>query len=605
MAIAINHHHGFKPFSRSPRCRLHSFTQLDFNLLELDQALDQAKLACSLKQSLAPTNFHKSFSTPCLPLTPKVEEDADNGPRVEIVAGRGAPGVRALVVESAIAMASGVDPVPVTGGLGGAYFLRNRNGDNIAVAKPIDEEPFAVNNPKGFAGRILGQPGLKRSVRVGETGIREVAAYLLDHGGFAGVPPTTLVKISHVTFHVNRSTAAETVELPKVASLQRFIDHDLDAGELGPSGFSVSSIHRIGILDVRLLNLDRHAGNILVKKYGGYVNDSYSVGATELVPIDHGLCLPEMLDDPYFEWLHWPQAAVPFSELEAEYISQLDPFKDAELLRKELPSLRESSIRVLILCTIFLKRAASAGLCLADIGDMMTREFCGGEEGPSVLETLCAKAKANMHYLFEIEPVTEDKEEQIGMFQLDIDCEENTADVLDLPRLLQSCPGMGKPPRPPKKFRSARSVGRQLSHMVLSPLHEEDDDNGSTSGEENNVNNGVIESNENNDDGDDNDNDDDDNVDDDNDNEDDDDDDDDDDGNDDDNDDGDKVVGLTKSVSFSVPQHNNEPAGFSFRGMTEEEWELFLDKFGKLLPEAFEGRKNMGLKKRLGTSCQF
>ena len=27
----------------------------------------------------------------------------------------------------------------------------------------------------------------------------------------------------------------------------------------------------------------------------------------ELCPIDHGFCLPEGLEPPYFEWLHWPQ----------------------------------------------------------------------------------------------------------------------------------------------------------------------------------------------------------------------------------------------------------------------------------------------------------
>ena len=29
-----------------------------------------------------------------------------------------------------------------------------------------------------------------------------------------------------------------------------------------------------------------------------------------LVPIDHGFCLPETLEAPYFEWLHWPQVCV-------------------------------------------------------------------------------------------------------------------------------------------------------------------------------------------------------------------------------------------------------------------------------------------------------
>ena len=46
--------------------------------------------------------------------------------------------------------------------------------------KPCDEEPLAPNNPKGYVGRSLGDPGWKPTVRVGEAAMREVAAYLLD-----------------------------------------------------------------------------------------------------------------------------------------------------------------------------------------------------------------------------------------------------------------------------------------------------------------------------------------------------------------------------------------------------------------------------------------
>ncbi|KAG5242488.1 phosphatidylinositol and kinase family protein [Salix suchowensis] len=385
MAVVIDQNHGFKPFKRSQRCRLQSLTNFDVNILDIDQTN-----LSSLKKAFEVVKFHRSFSSPCFSLATRVEEEVDTTPRIEILGGHGAPRVRALVVEVAIALASGVDPIPVSSGLGGAYILRSRNGNNIALAKPVDEEPLAFNNPKGFGGLMLGQPGMKRSIRVGETGLRELAAYLLDHGGFASVPPTALVRISHVGFHVN---GAENISAPpwKIASLQRFVEHEFDAGELGSSGFSVASVHRIAIFDVRVLNLDRHAGNILVKKNDQ--KEKYAAGAAELVPIDHGLCLPEWLDDPYFEWLHWPQALVPFSESELVYISNLDPFKDAELLRSELSSLRESSIRVLVLCTIFLKQAAAAGLCLAGIGKMMTRESCSGEENLSVLEDLCTKQR--------------------------------------------------------------------------------------------------------------------------------------------------------------------------------------------------------------------
>jgi len=315
-----------------------------------------------------------------------------------------------MVVEVSMGFTSGVDPQPVSSGLGGAYLLRGSNGENIAVTKPVDEEPLALNNPKGFGGRMLGQPGIKRSIRIGETGIRELAAYLLDHNGFAGVPPSALVKISHVSFHFNSAPY-------KIASLQRFVDHDFDAGEVGPSRFSVASVHQIGILDVRVMNLDRHAGNILVKKQNCLDYDAGAAGA-ELVPIDHGLCLPEWLDDPYFEWLHWPQASVPFSESEVAYVSDLDPFKDAELLRTEIPTLRESCVRVLVLCTIFLKRSVDSGLCLAAIGKMMTREFCAGEEKPSVLENVCAQAKASIPIEGEVST------EELAIFQINTEDSE-------------------------------------------------------------------------------------------------------------------------------------------------------------------------------------
>jgi len=294
-------------------------------------------------------------------------------------------------------MKMGVEPTLINGGLGGAYYFRNEKGHSVAIVKPTDEEPFAPNNPKGFIGKALGQPGLKSSVRVGETGYREVAAYLLDYDHFANVPPTALVKITHSVFNVNdgvngnKSREKKKLVSSKIASFQKFVPHDFDASDHGNSRFPVASVHRIGILDIRILNTDRHGGNLLVKKLDD--GDVGKFGQVELIPIDHGLCLPETLEDPYFEWIHWPQASIPFSEEELEYIQSLDPEKDCEMLRRELPMIREACLRVLVLCTIFLKEAAGFGLCLAEIGEMMTREFRAGEEEPSELERACIKAK--------------------------------------------------------------------------------------------------------------------------------------------------------------------------------------------------------------------
>ncbi|XP_043699732.1 phosphatidylinositol 4-kinase gamma 5-like [Telopea speciosissima] len=367
--------------------------------------------------------LHRSSSTPCLSPTGRDLQQRDKSGLIEIL---GCPSrfaeTKQLVKDIVKGIKNGVEPTPVHSGLGGAYYFRNIWRESVAIVKPTDEEPFAPNNPKGFVGKALGQPGLKRSVRVGETGIREVAAYLLDYDHFASVPATALVKITHSIFHVNEGVNGTKShgkkQVSKIASFQQFIPHDFDASDHGTSSFPVAAVHRIGILDVRIFNTDRHAGNLLVRKLDGVGR----FGHVELIPIDHGLCLPESLEDPYFEWIHWPQASIPFSDDELEYIANLDPVKDSEMLRMELPNIREACLRILDLCTIFLKEAAAFGLCLAEIGEMMTREFRGCEEEPSELEVICIEARRLIAEREVLSPDAEAGEEQ--EFQFDIDCEE-------------------------------------------------------------------------------------------------------------------------------------------------------------------------------------
>lgn len=545
MAVAVDHRHGFKPPAWRRHCRLRSFPHADAVFFDPDPCPSALPRKCSPSPS-----FHRSLSTPCFSSSSGSGGSGDDPlndsfARVEIVGGRRSLGIHTLVIEAAIAMASGAQPIPVVSdGLGKTFCLRNRSGESFAVVKPVDEEPTP---PLGMLGRHACS---RHSARASETGPREVAAYLLDHDGFSGVPPTALIKISHPVF---RTAAAQT------ASIQRFVSHDFDAGELGSSRFSISSVHRIGILDVRLLNIDRHAGNILVKKQlprkGSY--DSYcGESAMELVPIDHGLCLPDILDDPYFEWLHWPQSAVPFSESEVEFIAALDPLQDADILRRELPSLRESAIRILVLCTTFLKQAVVAGLCLADIGDMMTREFSTLEEGPSVLEILCQQAEESMNRSAtlassdEDDTVDEDSSRDAAKeIQFEMECDDDDDDftencigeVLDIPLLLQH-----------------KACEHRLDSLREDDKEEEYDDGDS----------------------------------------------------DDDDREGTKIGGIMKSVSFSAANFNYDSAGsgcksISFKDFTDEEWAVFLTKFEQLLPEAFEVRKSTGLRQRLGTSCKF
>ena len=99
----------------------------------------------------------------------------------------------------------------------------------------------------------------------------------------------------------------------KTGSLQAYTSHNSSAEDVGYGLFPTDQVHRIGVMDVRLLNTDRHSGNMLL----AFANES-KAGCKEkvkLIPIDHGLCLPDVLNidnDISFAWMSWPQAKEPF-----------------------------------------------------------------------------------------------------------------------------------------------------------------------------------------------------------------------------------------------------------------------------------------------------
>lgn len=530
--------------------------------------------------------LHRSSSTPCLSPTGRDIQQRDQSGPIEILGHSNSfARTKQLVKEIVKAMKTGVDPLPVHSGLGGAYYFRNTRGESVAIVKPTDEEPFAPNNPKGFVGKALGQPGLKRSVRVGETGFREVAAYLLDYDHFANVPPTALVKITHSIFNVNDGVNGNKPQnkklVSKLASFQQFIPHDFDASDYGTSSFPVSAVHRIGILDIRIFNTDRHGGNLLVKRLDGIGN----FGQVELTPIDHGLCLPETLEDPYFEWIHWPQASIPFSDDELEYIKKLEPVRDSEMLRSELPMIREACLRVLVLCTIFLKEAAGFGLCLAEIGEMMTREFRCGEEEPSELEVVCLDAR---RLIAEREVLSPKADSEEDAFLFDIDCEDSAFDFT--PKMTSE--SFMNPL--PFQYGFGVSNGRNLLSKLEESIEEEESEDEeeigyvafptprklptvsnlsmslkTTSLGDNLKNQKFL---------------------------------------------GTKPENGYLASSSSGHRSANEqlPASACFvklADMNEEEWALFLEKFQELLYPAFAKRKLVTVgqrqRQRLGTSCQF
>ena len=222
-------------------------------------------------------------------------------------------------------------------GSGGVYFLRSSKGFYAAVFKPHDEEQGMPNNPKGYHG--TGQIGLRDNFRPGQGCLREVAAYIMDYDNFCGVPPTALIHCQHNSFSYPVLTGKRTKMYPKLGSLQQFVRASDCFDDMGPSQFSDLEVQKIALLDLRLLNGDRNAANMLVRlkacpegrnspsdlrmsegdnsssvsfldasspspspSYSDWLSSSpkenghfSSDDMYELVPIDHGYCMPSKL----------------------------------------------------------------------------------------------------------------------------------------------------------------------------------------------------------------------------------------------------------------------------------------------------------------------
>jgi hypothetical protein len=238
-------------------------------------------------------------------------------------------GLRRTVQQARRGLALGLKPALVLDGSGGTYFLHDARKVRIACFKPSDEEPYAENNPRGYLKQVLStsrngvqeQLSLREGIVPGEACIREVAAFLLDHNGFAGVPMTTLAEACHPTaFNTNGamlklseggasvgshslnplSPAAPRTQ-KKVGSFQEYVNAECTMDDISPSKISVEEVHKIAILDIRIMNADRNAANLLCRRRQD--------NSLELVPIDHGYCLRSVCDVSWMDWcwLDWPQ----------------------------------------------------------------------------------------------------------------------------------------------------------------------------------------------------------------------------------------------------------------------------------------------------------
>jgi len=231
-------------------------------------------------------------------------------------------------------------------GVGGTYFLLDDEENKFGVFKPTDEEPGAINNPK----ELLDEPILPP----GGGAKREVAAYLLDQSR-AGVPETYFLNnVSSTVFCTKNGNE------PKSGSVQKYIDVIGSSSSFGSSCFLTEDVHKIGILDIRILNLDRNDENILVKK---------EADTLRLIPIDHTYSLPPTIQTPYFEWMYWKQAKLGFSDEMKDEVNKINIAEDAKLLRNI--GIDEDSIMTMRITTTLLKKMVAKGKTLFEIAQMI------------------------------------------------------------------------------------------------------------------------------------------------------------------------------------------------------------------------------------------
>eukprot|EP01060_Flectonema_neradi_P024605 TRINITY_DN33527_c0_g1_i1.p1 TRINITY_DN33527_c0_g1~~TRINITY_DN33527_c0_g1_i1.p1 ORF type:complete len:330 (+),score=76.73 TRINITY_DN33527_c0_g1_i1:51-1040(+) len=235
--------------------------------------------------------------------------------------------------------------------VGGTYIANDQSGSPLAIVKPRTEEPGMKKNPKGFTSEP--KPGFKP----GEGYKREIAAYLLDHGGFAGVP--------------------QTIQFDD-GSAQRFVAHDKQSWDVVPGRFDPESVRAIALLDLRLLNCDRHGGNILVN------NNS-------LIPIDHTYVLPTSLSELDFEWMFFPQSKTPFSSSELSYIRSLDYEHDAKILSSL--GIEPECIELQSAATLTVQAAAEVGMTPKQVGEFFMRPH---ETSQSGLETAIESCRRSL-----------------------------------------------------------------------------------------------------------------------------------------------------------------------------------------------------------------
>ncbi|CAH8548046.1 unnamed protein product [Schistosoma rodhaini] len=278
------------------------------------------------------------------------------------------------VLQSALqAIESGILPERIYQGSSGSYFVKNANGEKIAVFKPKDEEPYGKLNPKWtkWMHKHCCPCCFGRSCLVPNQGyLSEAGASLVDQRLRLNIVPSTRV-VRLVSESFNYSTvdraksrtkqhfASRFPELgrhfnrlglpPKIGSFQLFVSGCRDAdywlrhfdNESLPKPTASEfrfQFEKLVILDYLIRNTDRGNDNWLIRYQSSELKEDtdetnkddwgvVDMPKIELFAIDNGLSFPFKHPDEWraypFYWAWLPMAKEPFSDAIKEAVLPL------------------------------------------------------------------------------------------------------------------------------------------------------------------------------------------------------------------------------------------------------------------------------------------
>jgi hypothetical protein len=159
--------------------------------------------------------------------------------------------------------------------------------------------------------------------------------------------------------------------------------------DISPSKISVDEVHKIAILDVRIMNADRNVANILCQRI------PEDPDHFRLIPIDHGYSLRSKCDVAWFDWcwLDWPQMKQPLSKKSRDYVLKLNIEADVRMLQERLNMQNDVLDYYRSSCQV-LKAGVRAGLTLYDICSAI---LCRNDPGGEFVVCICSLLLSNLH----------------------------------------------------------------------------------------------------------------------------------------------------------------------------------------------------------------